>query len=350
MIAAVLKYGALSGKTHAMFGRLLKPKDYAEMIQKKAVCDVASYLKYSTHFSHVLGDIEESCIHRGHLENILKHDYIDDFGKLIKFTKGDLRVFINSLFIRLEVESLKLLCRVFEAGHVEQGLLEESLLFLTKYDELNIPKLALSRNLEDLVSGLKGTSYYDVLNPFLSAPKENRLFKLEMALDLHYFTLVQETFSSLLKGRDLKLAREVIGIEIDVFNIFWIYRSKTFYQTDKELIYSYIVKSWYKVNRRIVDALINAKTSEEFLSVLNDTVYAFLFKGHEAGIFEHNYLEFVYKYHRTKFRTDNFSIACVVSFLKLREIELNNIISIIEGIRYKLPSDQIEKYLVGVKP
>jgi V/A-type H+-transporting ATPase subunit C len=54
MVLSVIKYGALSGKTRAMFGRLLTSKDYHEMVQKRSVSDIASYLKYNTHYKDVL--------------------------------------------------------------------------------------------------------------------------------------------------------------------------------------------------------------------------------------------------------------------------------------------------------
>lgn len=347
MLLSVMKYGALSGKTRAMFGRLLKNNDYREMMQKKSVSDIASYLKYSTHFSAILAEEDEAGIHRGHLENILKHEYINDYAKLMKFATGDIRKFINIMFLKIEIESLKLLFRVFEAGNVQQEILEESLLFLTRYEELNIPKLALSRNLHELLAGLQGTGYYELLRPFLSSPKECRLFNLEMALDLYYFRSLQDNFLKLLSGKDRQIAGGIIGMEMDMFNLFWIYRSKLIYQTDKELIYSYILPHYHKISRKVVDSLIAARNADEFMGVLKDTDYGPLFSGEGPGIFEHHYQEMVYRVHKKKFRQDNFSIACIISYLRLKEVELNNIISIIEGIRYKLPPEEIEKYIIG---
>jgi V/A-type H+-transporting ATPase subunit C len=346
MVLSVIKYGALSGKTRAMFGRLLKSKDYHEMVQKRSVSDIASYLKYNTHYNGVLENEEESRIHRGHLENTLKHAYITDFSKLMKFSFGDIRDFIGLVYKKLEIESLKLLFRVFEAGHFDQEKLDESLLFLTRKTELNIPKLALSRNLEELIAGLKGSSYYEVLRPFMITAPESRLFSLEMALDLYYFKMLQDA-TQRLHGKDQEIARQVYGTEIDAFNIFWIYRAKQLYRKDKEWIYSYIVSSYYKISRKDIDRMVSANSTEEFLSAVKDTPYNDLFHGYEPGEYEYHYWELMYRMHRKNFRRDNFSIACVISFLRLKEIELNNIISIIEGIRYKLSPEQIQRFVVG---
>ena len=60
MLLSSIKYGAVSGKTRAMAGRLLKPYDYEEIMQKGSVSEVAAYLKYNTHYSSVLEDINEA--------------------------------------------------------------------------------------------------------------------------------------------------------------------------------------------------------------------------------------------------------------------------------------------------
>lgn len=348
MLLSSVKYGALSGKTRAMFGKLLKNRDYAEMMQKKSVNEIAAYLKYNTHFSSSLADIEEDSIHRGRLENILRRDYVNDFAKLMRFSAGGQREFINLLYLKSEIEGLKLLLRIFEAGNVDREPLEESLKFLARYGDLNIHKLSLARNLDELISGLKGTSYYEVMRPFVSASEDTRLFSLEMSLDTHYFRKVHESLEKLLHGRDREIGREFFGIETDVYNIFWIYRSKTYYQTDKELIYTYIAPSFHKIDRKIIDRLIDSKDFGEFYNVLQETQYGKIFTGSGPGVFEHHCGEFLYALHRRSFTRDMFSIACVISYLKLKEYEMNNIISIIEGIRYKLSPTEIRKFLVGV--
>lgn len=347
MLLSAIKYGAMSGKTRAMAGKLLKPHDYQEIMLRRSVGEVAAYLKYNTHYAAVLADINEGEIHRGQLENILKHEYIHDYVKLMRFSSGNQKAFINLLYLKMEIESVKLLLRLFEAGNADQSMLEQSLPFLSRYEDLDIPKLALSKSLEEFLAGLKGTGYAEVMRPYLSMDQDTRLFHLEMALDLYYFRKVQEMTSGLLHGDDRRIAEEFNGIEIDVFNIFWIYRIKTFYRFDKELVYTYIIPSFYRIKRAVIDDLIAARNFDEFRQVLGRTPYATLFEGEGPGVFEHRYGDFLYELHRKRFVNQPFSVACIISYLKLKEFEMNNIISIIEGIRYKLSPEDIRKFLTG---
>lgn len=343
-----LKYGGLTGKTRAMFGNLLRSVDYAELIQKKSISEVVSYLKHDTHYKGILSDIDENDIHRGKLENILRRDLINDYTKLLKFTDGNLKKFVNLLFIKAEIENLKLIFRIFEAGHVGQLDPDDVSLFNNGPHNVNIPKLALSRNLEEFLAGLKGSVYYDVLRPYASENNETRLFSMEMALDLFYLRNLQNCYSRLMDKKDCEIINKVIGLESDIFNIFWVYRSKTFYEIDAEVIRSYTLPLIYKLRKDTLDALVKAKNFEEFVDILKGTVYGFLFEGKNQLFYEHSYSEFIYKMYRKLFRDETFTIASVIAYIRMKEVELSNIISIIEGIRYKLPEENIRRFIIGM--
>ncbi|NLE26356.1 MAG: V-type ATPase subunit [Clostridiaceae bacterium] len=343
-----IKYGALSGKSRAMYGKLLNRYDYESLMQKKNISEVFSYLKHNTRYSEILSEIEESDVHRVSFENALKKDIMRDYSKFFKCTGGQLKEFINIHYRKVEIESLKLIIRAFEAGNVDHTILEESLIFLTKNDKLNIPKLALSKDLEEFHSRLRGTSYYELLKPFISDNVETRLFNIEMTLDLYYIRSIKMTYEKLLDKDDSAIIKELLGIEADIFNIFWIYRGKNFYDISNEVIKSYSAHITGKLNKKIMASLMDAVDLEEYLSILKKTPYGFLFAGQDQLLFEHNYLEYIYRVHKRYFRRQPFSVACIVSYLRLKELELTNIISIIEGIRYGLSVQEIQKFVAGM--
>lgn len=343
-----IKYGALSGKARAMFGKLLSKNDYKILIQKKRIAQVVSYLKHNTHYSGLLSDTDENNIHRVKLEILLKKDIINDYSKFFKFTNGRLNEFVKHYCTKAEIESLKLIFRMFEGGNTEHGLLEESLLFLSRHDKLDIPKLSLSRDLEEFLSRLHGTDYYKLLKPFISDNKENRLFNIEMTLDLYYFRNVQWAYQKFLNRNDALIVKDLLEKEADIFNILWIYRSKYFYNMSNEVIKSYMAHINDKLSERSTESLIEAEGYEAYVDIISKTPYGFLFKGQNQLFIEHNYHEYTYKLYKMLFRRKPFSIACMISYLRLKEIEISNIISIIEGIRYNLSESEIGKFIVGM--
>lgn len=342
-----LKYSALAGKTRAMYGKLLTTEDYLELMRQKNVCDIATFLKQYTHYQTVLCDVNECEIHRAHFENILRRSLLEDYRKLFCFSRGNVKEFLRIAYFKYEVESFKRLFRVLEMEGTT-ALAEDSLLFLRKYDTLNISNLAKAVNSQEFISNLKGTEYYQVLRPFLAEDERHNLFHIEMSLDMYYLNLVLKKKKRLLLGTDAKVVDYSMGTEIDVLNLLWIYRGRMVYNLDRSVILGYLVHHRYKLSKELIYELVDAKDQESFKNLVSHTQYAGIFLSDSHGFFELNFSEYMYRIHRAFLRKYGFSIASALSYLHLKEYELSNIISIIEGIRYQLPMDKIKRFVVGV--
>ncbi len=349
-MAAVAKYSALAGKTRAMFGHILKQTDYGELMRQESVGGIAGYLKEHTHYGPDLTEVDESAIHRGRLENLLKRGLMKDYEKLSVFSQGNLRGFVRTVYKKHEIESLKLLFRAFVAGNVSPETLEESLLFLSRYDRLNIPKLALSKNASEFVANLEGTEYYRHLRPYLNDSGVFPLFQIEMALDSYYYGSIERYLRHSFDGEDEAIAKTLYGTEIDLFNLMVVYRCKVFYRLDRDLINSYWVENRHRISAEVHTQLLDAPDREALLAVIEQTPYAELFHGDDERFYDMNIQELLYKLHYRMFQQRVFTVACMLSYLRIREVELRNLISLIECVRYKLPEDQLRRYLVGMTP
>ena len=49
------KYYATVAKIRAMYGKRVTAEDYAELVTKQSVADIADYLKKNTHYSTIFG-------------------------------------------------------------------------------------------------------------------------------------------------------------------------------------------------------------------------------------------------------------------------------------------------------
>lgn len=340
-----IKYGAISGKSRAMYGKLLKQDDYTTLIHKKSVSEVISYLKNDTHYQSALSDIDERTVHRVQLERILRCELNKDYDKLLKFSDRNLRSFINMLYSKIEIEDIKIIFRLFEAGHAQELNFEN---LSSTCATMNNTKLALCKNLKDFLSCLKGTEYYGVLKPFISDSNKTRLFDVEMALDRFYLINLQKNYMKFFMEEDRNIVKEFIGLESDIFNIYMIYRYKSFYNMDDQVVKSYTLPLIYKLSKKTTEALVKGKDIEEFLSIIRGTCYGFLFDSKNVLSIDYNHSEIMYKTYKLRFRKYPFSIAGVISYLRIKEMELSNIITIIEGIRYQLSEADIRKYIVGI--
>ena len=339
-------YSALSSKARASYGRLLTAEDYNMLIDMKNVNEIAGYLKKNTYYSEILSNVDEALIHRGQLENIIKTDIMKEYDKFLRFTSGNARKFLQSTYKKYETESLKIIFRRLETvGGVMSA--EGYLLFLKNTSEVDFHKLIKSKDSLEFIENLKGTEYYDVLRPFTGTGVKINLFNLEMVLDLHYFKFLYKRMKKYLTGKDFMPLAESFGVKTDVLNMLWIYRCKKYYNMKKEIIRSYILPFNAGIRKETLNRLIEAEDIEEFLEIAGTTKYSSIFIRDIDGFFEVNFADYMYNIHMKLFRKYPLSVTAAVDYIHMKEYELSNIISIIEGIRYGLPAEKIRKFVVG---
>ena len=78
---------ALASKAKAMYGNRLRKDDYEELLRKKTVGEIATYLKNETDYESSLKNVYENRIHRGQLENLINTHIFKKILKLLKFSQ-----------------------------------------------------------------------------------------------------------------------------------------------------------------------------------------------------------------------------------------------------------------------
>ena len=79
MPASPYSSNVILAKARAMYGRCLTAQDFHNLLACHSVSEIASYLKNRTAYAGVLADINESTIHRGHLESLLRRKLWNDY-------------------------------------------------------------------------------------------------------------------------------------------------------------------------------------------------------------------------------------------------------------------------------
>lgn len=347
MVISIFKFSAANTKARALFGKLLTKSDYEELLGRRTVHEVAAYLKKNTSYSSLLCSINENLVHRGELEKIFKTSLYKDFMKLLRFLGNGTNEFLKASFLRFEVEDLKMLLRVIYIGQ-ENETVKNSLIFLKTYSTLDFEKLTSSKSLSNIIENLKGSEYYKVLSPFSDVTKRQNLFDMEMSLDLHYIMKMLKLKENLLSESDRKSITHTFGIEIDIINILMIYRCKKLFHFPKEMTLKYVIPYWYRLSRRQLVNLSESLNTDEFKAVILKTRYAGIFKPDEEHLWEINSMNYMYKMYKKHLHQDFFSLGTVLAYLHLKEMDIRNIITLIEGVRYNIPKEEIKGYLAGI--
>lgn len=344
MLSEVIRYSGSFAKIKAMTGKLLNNEDYDALLSKGTVNDVAAYLKNKTNYRYALRDISESEIHRGELEGILNMEKEREFVKLFKFEKGINKRFYNVFILRYEIERIKEMLRMLE-NEILPVFSEKINDYYKKNMSIDIAKLAGSKSVSGFIDNLKGSPYYGMLSRLAANQESLNIFSAEMTLDVYYFSQVWRIIDKLLEKNDKKLVRESFGTEIDILNIMWILRCKKYFDMPKEVIYSFILPKRFRLRHEMLVSLVEANSADEVYSLLKKTPYRSIFEK-EDFFMEQYYYKYVNSLQRKLSRLMPYSIMTVLAYIHAKEIEINNITKIIEGIRYKLDMKEIERYLI----
>jgi len=344
----VIIYAAVNTKIRALEKDFLKREDYLNMIRKKSVVDVARYLKENTSYGKLLREINIDNISRRYLEDILKSNMIKNIDKLIYYFRDDYKELIRSLYIKYEIEDLKILSRsIFNGKELET--IEKPLSFLGKYSRVDPKILFKSKTNRDLIYSLKGSEFYEFLIPLVNGRREN-LFRFEMTLDMGYFSIIQSRKLKISR-EDRKILKKWEGLLADLYNIQWVYRGKKFYSLSPEELLNYTINYGDKLTFRERKAMCYAKNLEELYKMITNTIYGFLFKKEEISrdiYMERRINRFMYYKLKALDRQFSLSIIQTIDYVWSFEFEIRDIISILEAIRYDIPPEEARKFLVKV--
>lgn len=329
---------AAGAKAHVLYGRMLKETDYLTLLQCKDIPEIAAFLRNTEAYGERMEGLAPFEIRRARVENIVKSTPIRETGLFSHYLIGSEKAFLRWMIERYHVDNLKLILRWIHSGREEFGdqryrLHEEALGGGLPYD------LLLScHHYSEFLEALRGTRYYRILQEPIErlAQGESNLFAAEMALDIDIAT---QTFRAMeqLSAADRMSLRPLIGSHADLRNLYWLYRIKRFFHMSPEEALNWLLPVRYRVRLPQLRQLAKASSMEEFWDLLSETPYAKLFgttPPKEELILEREIKRYIYRQAELAFRVGTLGFPTVVGYLYLREYESEDIVTIMEDVRY----------------
>ncbi|MFA9463471.1 MAG: V-type ATPase subunit [Velocimicrobium sp.] len=346
MFIDLLTYSGIVTKTKAMEARLISTKNYEELSNLTSVTDFINFLKIQPAYQNLFANSDERLLHRNEIEHILMNSLYIEYAKLFRFADLEQRKALDLLFFRYEVNILKAcLQNVFTNEDTYDLSVFEP--FFEKHSDVDIHTLSSASSVDEFISHLKGTKYYEFFQKIQKA-SDATLYDFEVQLDIFYFTSVWKRKKQYSKSNDLKAFSDIIGKKIDFLNIMWIYRSKKYYHVDAAHIYSYIIPIHYKLSSSQLKSLIEAGSLEEFVTILGTTHY----QANDIDVKNEQFsVENLYKEHLIKLYHSNrvkypISMCTIFDFLYKKELEIDRLTTALECIRYGLDSSLTLKYIL----
>ena len=333
-MGSIVEFSAINSKIKALIGKMLSQDQYIKLLNCKDYVSTVKVLKEETSYSELLKDCNLDKMHRSDLENILHKHYISTYSKFIKYFSGEYRKLIKILFLRWEIEDLKMIIRGKYLNRSSEEI-ESRLIARSSLNTINYDYLLAFKNVEEVIGGLKGSRYYTHLKNLAKDISEKGLFRIETELDFVYFTSIRSELKHL-NTENKEVVQNIIGMEADLLNLGWIYRGKTFYKILPEELFNYTIYNGYKLSKQTIRKLCYVNDMADFRDLIENTPYAYIYEKDDSTIIEKHEREFQKKYFKKIIRENKTNISLVMSYFMVYRIEVRDIISIIEQKRYSI--------------
>lgn len=336
MSLSSIKIPSIHAKLNGMYAQKIKKSDLEELIKQNTTKQAIALLKS---FNDEFKELEEKP-RRINIKILLDNILIKDIKKIYRLINSkDKEVFLNFISI-YEVKCIKSVFRRLSSGSVINERTNEVENWVTKIFR-HLIGIENSKNYEEFKEFLKKTPYYSIFESEQNDIQKINIFEIENKLDKLYF----ENIMMVAKKYNNNL-EDMIGKQIDLNNIVWINRVKKHYDFLDEQIKNILINKNYKLKKSDIEKLIQVKNEKEMKDILKDTYYAKYISFANENNLEEQTDKYLYNVYKKYFRANIFDIGTVYAYINMTELENNDIMNIVEGIRYHLNREEIRKKLV----
>lgn len=344
------KENATVAKIRVVYGKRLRDKDYSELISRKKVTDVAEYLKKNTHFASDLAGVDTSSIHRGYLESVLQKAYYDQYERLCKFQQLSDKPFFNFLLVRSEIREL-LMAILYLNNENTDVYIQSMNGFLIKKASFNLIELAKAKDFKGILNVIKNTPYYDIICHI--EPDKNDIVpytKCEILLRTYYLKWMLDTVKNNFNAKTRRVLSEQINVQTDIININNGYRMKTYFNGDAQTLKDNSLPFCGRLSESKKNEIFEALDSKDFLQRLSKSSYGRrmenLDEDMESIYFEKELEKLQCSIAKRALQFSDNAAVSLFSYMYLAEVEIKNITTIIESIRYGRSIPYMQKLIV----
>ncbi|MBQ8920774.1 MAG: V-type ATPase subunit [Oscillospiraceae bacterium] len=333
------------------YGHRLTAADYRELLNLHSVAEVVSYLKNTEGYGELLSGLDPQITHRGHLEMLLKRSL---FMQCLHFCS--LERLRNTPFFRFfiyDYEVRELVKKLLLLSDGPQAYISAMDTWLMPYLSLSAEKLAKAENLREVADAAEGTPYAAVLRSIPDDPMKRNYTAHEIALRACYLERIKKEAAQTLHGADLEALNGLVGEQIDLINLINAYRLKRVFHPDAESLRSMMLPVSGRLPQRICEQLYAAPDLASFIEIVKTTRYGRMLTGltvlsdqPESVRLEHALQSLRYRNARNALHFSGHAAVSMYAVHFLYQTEIQNLITIIEGIRYGKPVSYMQELLI----
>lgn len=330
-----IMYPNINAKLDGMYAKKLKRENIEELIKQNSIKQVVALLKS---LNGSFRDLDDNA-KRINIKIILDNILIQDIKKIYRLlNKKDKRIFYKFISI-YEIKCIKSVFRKILSENIINEISNDTENWINNLFK-NLRGIEKVKNYEEFLEFIKRTKYYPIFSECYD-DAHSKIFEIENKLDKLYFEQIMDIAKSYNSSME-----DMIGKKIDLNNILWIYRERKNYNFSDTQIKDTLIKFNYKLKKAELLNLINSETETKFIENLQQTYYSKYIDFGKMDDLEENIDKYLYKLYQKYFRGNIFDIGVVYAYVNMIEAENNDIMNIVEGIRYNLDRNEIRKKLL----
>lgn len=336
-------YGFINAKVRAMKSFLLTESIYRAMAAARSLDELFAVL-LQTHFRNMVERVKFK--EPLEIEQELVSEEIRRLRVIEKNSRGNLRQLVLLMLERYDGDKLKTLLR---SWHQREG--REPLVLREKivYD-FPVNAIVSAETLEEIVTLLEGTPFQKILSREASTYVERKsLFPLELAIDRDLFDRTWDATESLSR-KDQRIARRLLGIEIDLRNIDWMGRFRRYYNVSTAEVGELLLPHGYRMGSDDVRHIVSGGSVSKVLARITRGVHSIHRNEAEEGFDLYGLERVLYQILLSEagraLREFPFTIGSILGYLILLRIETKNVRTLLQAKLYGLSSEQAEDLLI----
>ncbi len=340
---------AMVPKAKKMCAQRLTLEEYRALMRRRSVLEVVIMLQNHPYFTQTLSGLAQTNPHREQIEQALSRDLFYKYEQLMRYclNKNDVS---HYFVVRSEINEILHKLRLISVGYPDRYI-SQMPGFLVSRTKINLMQMAQANNMQDMLKIFCKTKYADAIRKIMPKQGENLDYlKCENVFETFYYKYAISKIDEKMNKTDAKQTKELFCTMAEIYNIDLIIRAKAFYKKElnSEKIQQLLLPIYGTLTKSKLFKLAKANDINELITLYNQSKAANFY-----GSMPLNYSDIIgvkpYKTLRKKaLKLIHFSInaqTVLAALLCLADIEKSNLITVVEGVRYNLPPEKIERFL-----
>jgi len=269
MKSPIRTYGFINAKLRARISMLLDDEKIQQLVLARSLTEVLGLLRTTPY--EVIDEVYRKTgdLKLGELE-LFKLE-VGIYEEITRYTEGVLLRVVRALLLRYEIDILKNAIRLFFERNVRHRSIEAARYYVYRekiLHDFSIDEIIGASSVEGITQALKKSPYRAIVEENWESVEKNRsLFPLEIGFDRFYYqNLLSET--ARLSQTDRRVVERLIGVEIDLQNIYWITRYAGYYEVSSDWLHTLIVPGGHNLRVDTIQDALHAENVTHFLQGL----------------------------------------------------------------------------------